>query len=169
MAKDRKILDLNAEPVAAAAAPQSAVWKQNTALNFTVEGKVFTVVDFENEMTALQDEDLIALVGDILPAAAALDDGDATTIAAAFSLLIDNITNKALLRRVLAILFLPENERVYKRQDVEQRIEILANLPNKQYLPLLESVKDFFVFVGSNFPNVSATFMGLKSKKTIAG
>jgi hypothetical protein len=169
MAKDRKILDLNAEPVAAAAAQQSAVWKQNTALNFTVEGKVFTVVDFENEMTALQDEDLIALVGDILPAAAALDDGDSTTMVAAFSLLIDNITNKAMLRRVLAILFLPESDRVYKRQEVEQRIEMLANLPNKQYLPLLESVKDFFVFVGSNFPNVSATFMGLKSKKTIAG
>jgi hypothetical protein len=159
MAKDRK----------ADAGIATAAWEQNTALQFTANGAVFRVVDFENEMTALQDEDLIALVGDVLPAVFGLDERDGATMLAALSMLIDNVTSKALLRRVLAMLFLPDGDRVYKREAVDERIELLANLPNKQYLPLLESIKDFFAFAGKNFPNVSATFMGLKNKEIQAG
>ena len=140
--------------------------KQNTALGFETEGVKYRVVDFHEEMTAMQDEDLIALIGEILPAVSGLgakdENGKDDEIAnmAALSMLVEGITGeKALLRRVLAILFLPEAEnRVYKRADVEKRIEMLGNLPNKHFLPLLGAVKDFFVFAGANFQNVSGIF-----------
>lgn len=141
---------------------QETAWKQNTTLQFAVNGAVFRIVDFEEEMTALQDEDITVLVGDVLPAIAALDDNSDTAIISAFSLLIDNISNKALLRRVIALLFLPVNNRVYNRQDVDARVEMLANVPNKTYLPLMDGLKDFFVFVGTKFPNVFATFTAMK-------
>ena len=143
----------------------AVVSKQNTALGFEADGVKYRVVDFHEEMTALQDEDLIALVGDILPAVSALGGEDEASNMAALSMLVDGITGeKALLRRVLAILFLPDTEnRVYKRADVEKRIEILGNLPNKHFLPLLDSVKDFFVFVGANFQNVSAIFSKMQN------
>jgi hypothetical protein len=154
MAKALKIAEETAEK-----------WKQNTQLGFEADGVKYRVVDFHEEMTALQDEDLIALVGDILPAISALGGEDEANNMAALSMLVDGITGeKALLRRVLAILFLPDMEsRVYKRADVEKRIEILGNLPNKHFLPLLDSVKDFFVFVGANFQNVSDIFSKMQN------
>jgi hypothetical protein len=158
MAKVMKIAEETAETKA---------WKQNTQLGFQVGDVKYRVVDFHEEMTARQDEDLIALVGDVLPAVSALD-GDNSI--AALSMLVDVITSdKALARRVLAILFLPENERVYKRASVEERIEIIGDLPNKMLFPILESIKDFFAFVGKNFPNAFGSFTATLTQKTIAG
>jgi hypothetical protein len=138
----------------------AAVWQQNTQLGFTTaDGTRYRVVDFHEEMTALQDEELIALVGDVLPAVNALDN-NSTEQLAALSVIIETIAgDKALLRRALAVLFLPENDRVFRRADVEQRMELLGNLPNRQFLPLLESIKDFFAFAGKSFPTASATFL----------
>jgi hypothetical protein len=155
MAKDTK----KAQVLPLEGAPQEKLG-QNTELGFETEGVKYRVVDFHEEMTAMQDEDLIALIGDILPAVSALGGDDEASNMAALSMLVEGITGeKALLRRVLAILFLPETEnRVYKRADVEKRIEIIGNLPNKYFLPLLGAVKDFFVFAGANFRSVSAIF-----------
>jgi hypothetical protein len=138
--------------------------KQNTNLGFEVNGAKYRVVDFHEEMSGFQDEDILEIVADILPAASALNDSDEVSNLAALSMLAESITGeKALLRRLLAILFLPEKERVYKRGDIEQRMEIIGNLPNKQFLPLLGAVKDFFVFAGANFQTVSGMFsMGQK-------
>lgn len=147
---------------------QKEQWKQNTALGFEADGVKYRVVDFHEEMTARQDEDLLALVGDVLPAVSALD-GDNSI--AALSVLVDVITSdKALARRILAILFLPDAaaDRVYKRDDVDKRVEIIGDLTNNKFFPILESIKDFFGFVGANFPTAFASFTQ-SLQKTVAG
>jgi hypothetical protein len=126
---------------------------QNKNLSFEAGGKRYTVADFEEEVTAKQTEDILSVVNEILPALASVDNNDNIN---ALQIIVSAITSeRALLRRLLAILFLPENDRVYKRNDVEEKIELLGDLPNKHFLPLLSSVKDAFAFVAQTFPNAT--------------
>ena len=151
----KKVIDLQKEV-------QSASFNQNTALQFTANAITYKVVDFAKEVTAKQTEDILSVIGEILPALRAVDSEDNIS---ALQMLVSAITSeKALLRRLLAMLFLPEDKRVYTKADVDERVEIIGDLPLMQYIEIAQAVKDVFAFVAAYMPNASTILSSTFSK-----
>ncbi len=162
MAKEVKKLTAQQRDQQQSPAPQE-VWQQDTTLGFTDRaGRKYRIVNFRTELTGLQDERLLSLLKHILPTVIGLQedaDKDSVEMLNAIGMLIDAaLGEKAVLRELLAILFLPEDDRIFNQKDVPERMQIIGNLLSEDYQQLLACLPDFFVFARKSYHNVFAIF-----------